>query len=258
LSRRRRGRRLGRCGQGFDDGLKPDSEEAVTYPDQANRNAQWRKLSRCGLEKLELDREPQNRGPEKANGAEQQCYRLFDTQGLEECIDWIHCSSPERDRIAGRLNGQPRGRADSKRLAVDPCIGIKWLDRNTFTTTASMGPGRDRSKLFAVWRASSTVALASRGPFRVTCEPIQLNGLRRLMTAHVTSDPDDDIGPDLGHPRKRCFGAPDPAGFSRQSTGQPETVAIRLSITAGGVRNRIGYDRIASSGVVSDHGRLLA
>jgi len=71
----------------------------VTYADQANRNAQWRKLSRRGLEKLELDREPQDRSPEKANCGEQQCYRLFHAQGLEKCIDWIHCGSPERDRI---------------------------------------------------------------------------------------------------------------------------------------------------------------
>jgi hypothetical protein len=91
-------RQLGRSGQSFGDAPKPDSEDAVTYADQAGHTAHRNKLSRHWTKKVELDRKPQDSGSEKASCSEQQCYRLFDTQRLEECIDWIHCGSPEGDR----------------------------------------------------------------------------------------------------------------------------------------------------------------
>jgi hypothetical protein len=71
----------------------------VAYADQTGHTAHWNKLSRRWTKKVELDREPQDPSPEKASCSEQQCYRLFDTQGLDKCIEWIHCGSPESDRI---------------------------------------------------------------------------------------------------------------------------------------------------------------
>jgi len=70
----------------------------VTYADQTGHTAHRNKLSRHWTKEVELDRKPQDSGSEKASCSEQQCYRLFDTQGLNECIDWIHCGSPESDR----------------------------------------------------------------------------------------------------------------------------------------------------------------
>jgi hypothetical protein len=91
-------RQLGRSGQSFGDAMKPDSEDAMTDADQTGHTAHRNKLSRHWTKEVELDRKPQDSGPEKASCSEQQCYRLFDTQRLEECIDWIHCGSPEGDR----------------------------------------------------------------------------------------------------------------------------------------------------------------
>jgi hypothetical protein len=89
-------RQLGRSGQSFGDVLKPDSEDAVAYADQTGHSAHRNKLSRHWTKKVELDRKPQDPGPEKTSCSEQQCYRLFDTQGLNECIDWIHCGFPRK------------------------------------------------------------------------------------------------------------------------------------------------------------------
>ena len=157
----------------------------MTYADQTGHTAHRNKLSRHWTKEVELDRKPQDSGSEKASCSEQQCYRLFDTQRLDDCIDWIHCGSPESyrtvrkrqsaDRMDGCLQSQTADRVESQATnrvtTVRSCLNaiqrIRTMDSRT-AASALLSP-----RLPRIWRlalacqmcAGATVRTAGYGSF---------------------------------------------------------------------------------------------
>ena len=148
----------------------------MTYAEQTGHTAHWNKLSRHWTKEVELDRKPEDSGPEKASCSEQQCYRLFDTQRLEECIDWIHCGSPEGDRTVCERR-PPIVWMDAfnhKQLADLRNAGDEWPLSDWSSASALAPPlhgGTDESQNRAV-QEPGLRALASVGYPSIGC-PIQ-------------------------------------------------------------------------------------
>ncbi|HEV8066846.1 MAG TPA: hypothetical protein VGP76_03850 [Planctomycetaceae bacterium] len=135
----------------------------MTYADQTGHTAHWNKLCHHWTKKVELDRNPQNSGPEKASCTEQQCYRLFDTQRLDERIDWIHCGFPEGDRTV--------------RERRSPIVSSTGLRRLPFLTPPLPGGGR----ILVSPQSASMLAVVGLGPQRSCASHPFLGGWTRRI-----------------------------------------------------------------------------